>query len=89
MEDIREIVKTASALGATETMRALGVTAGELSERQAIRVYGGWFKEAVERKEILPCRRGSGKTGTKRYDVRDILQYKLARQIRRVTLILK
>lgn len=69
-------------IGCVQTMRSLGVTSGEMSERQAVRTYGSWFVEAVNRGDIAPCRVGNGKTGTKWYNVTDILSYKARKEIR-------
>lgn len=68
-------------LGCAQTMRDLGVTSGEMSERQAFKTYGNWFKEAVQRREITPCRVGNGRTGTRWYNVTDILSYKTRKEI--------
>lgn len=69
-------------IGCVQTMRSLGVSSGELSERQAIKTYGKWLVEAINRNDILPCRVGNGKSGTKWYNVTDILTYKAKKEIR-------
>ena len=89
MEDILKIISTAVSIGATETLKNLGIHSGELSERQALKIYGSWLKEAIANRDVTPCRIGDGKTGTRWYDVADILQYKLSRQVRRVELKFK
>lgn len=60
----------------TETLRQLGLTDGEISDRQARKVYGKPFKEAVEAGTIRPVRVGVGKTATRYYRVVDILDWK-------------
>jgi len=60
----------------TETLRQLGLTDGEISDRQARRVYGKPFIEAVEGGLIKPVRVGNGRTGTRYYRVIDILSWK-------------
>lgn len=89
MEDILKIISTAASIGSTETLKNLGIHSGELSERQALKIYGSWLKEAIANRDVTPCRIGDGKTGTRWYDVADILQYKLSRQVRRVELKFK
>lgn len=64
------------AVGAAEGLRLAGVTAGEISERQAKRTYGKWFSDAVAAGHISPLRVGPGRTSTKYYSVTDILTYK-------------
>lgn len=51
----------------------LGVTAGEVSQRQAEKIYGSWFKMASSSNRIHPVRVGNGNTGTKWYSVQEIL----------------
>lgn len=51
----------------------LGVTSGEISSRQAEKVYGSWFKVASSSKRIHPVRVGNGNSGTKWYSVTEIL----------------
>ena len=60
----------------TETLRQLGLTDGEISDRQARKVYGKPFKEAVEGGLIRPVRVGVGRTATKYYRIVDILAWK-------------
>lgn len=64
------------AVGAAEGLRAAGVTAGEISERQARKTYGKWFVDEVAAGRIRPIRIGYGKTATKHYSVVDILTRK-------------
>lgn len=60
-------------MGATKAMVNLGVTSGEMSQRQAEKTYGSWFKVAASSKRILPVRTGNGTSATKWYSVTDIL----------------
>lgn len=69
-------------IGCVQTMSLLGVTSGELSESKAVKTYGKWFIEAIQRDELKPCRVGNGKTGTRWYKVTDILSYKARKEIR-------
>lgn len=59
----------------TETLRQLGLTSGELSERQARKTYGKPFTDAVAAGRIKPVRVGYGKTATKHYRIADILAW--------------
>lgn len=61
-----------------ETLRQLGLTSGEVSERQARKTYGKPFTDAVAAGRIKPVRVGYGKTATKHYRVADILDWQAA-----------
>lgn len=74
--DIRELVKTAAAMGTAQTLENLGISAGEMSYRKARDTYRGWFVEAVERGRLHPWRVEEGKNGTKYFRVVDILALK-------------
>lgn len=58
-----------------ETLRMLGVTSGEVSERKARMTYGKPFTDAVAAGRIKPVRVGYGKTATKHYRIADILDW--------------
>ena len=64
------------AVGAAEALRLAGLTDGEISERQARKVYGKWFVSAIADGSIKPVRIGIGRTATKHYRISDILAYK-------------
>ena len=74
--DTGRMIQSWIAVGAAEGLRMAGVTAGEISERQARKTYGKWFVEAVAAGKIRPIRMGAGRTSTKHYSVTDILTYK-------------
>lgn len=74
--DTGRMIQSWIAVGAAEGLRMAGVTAGEISERQARKTYGKWFVEAVAAGKIRPIRIGAGRTSTKHYSVTDILTYK-------------
>lgn len=76
--NIERIAKAWSAAGAAEAFALCGVTSGEVSERQARKVYGTWFREAVEAGRIRPVRVGVGRTATRWYSIAEILAYKAA-----------
>ena len=60
MKSLESLITTCIELGATRAMVNLGVTSGEISQRQAEKVYGSWFKMASSSKRILPVRTGNG-----------------------------
>lgn len=55
-----------------ETLKALGLSDRQVSQREAERTYGRWFRDAVKRGEIKPARCGSR---TRWYSIADILEY--------------
>lgn len=74
----------------TEVLRQLGFASGEISDRQARKVFGKPFAEAVAAGKIRPVRIGTGKTATKHYRITDILaeqsrSYETARLIYKPT----
>lgn len=73
MKPLESLITTCMELGATRAMVNLGVTAGEISFRQASETYGSWFRVAASNHRIHPVRVGNGKTGTKWYSVTEIL----------------
>lgn len=85
MENIEKVISLAIRngieIGCVQTMKSLGVSSGEMSERKAVRTYGKWFVEAIRKNEITPCRVGNGRTGTRVYNVTDILSYKAMKEI--------
>jgi len=74
--DARKMIEAWVAVGAAEGLRLAGVTAGEISERQARKTYGKWFSDEVAAGRIRPIRIGTGKTATKHYRLTDILTRK-------------
>ena len=71
--ELHRLIASAAQQGAAEALHALGLTAGELSQRQAVRVYGKWLREAMQAGKIRPVRVEDGHAGTRWYAVRDIL----------------
>lgn len=63
-------------LGATLALERLGLTAGELSQRQARKVYGAYFDTLRKQGRIAPAHTEAGHAGTKFYRVADILACK-------------
>ena len=73
-----EIVKSAAKAGAMEALEALGLTAGEISQRRARDLYGKWFTDAERSGRIRPARVDDGRNGTRHYRVVEIQQLKTA-----------
>lgn len=74
--DGSRMIQSWIAVGAAEALRLAGLTDGEISDRQARKVYGKWFSDAVAAGHIKPVRVGYGRTATKHYRISDILAYK-------------
>ena len=63
-EEIREVVLA--------TLKELGLADRVISQREAERTYGRWFRDAVRRGDIRPARRGER---TRWYSVTEINAY--------------
>ena len=72
-KELHRLIESAAAMGAAQALHALGLTAGEISQRQAVRIYGKWLSEAIAAGRIVPARIEPGYAGTKFYRVEDIL----------------
>lgn len=82
MENLERIVESAAALGAAHLAETLGLTAGEISQRQARKRYGKWFTDAERAGRITPCRVDNGRNGTRHYRVVSIQELKTADLVR-------
>ena len=82
MEYLERIVKEAAAMGTAQTLEALGVSAGELSQRKARSIYGKWFTDAERAGRIRPSRVDNGRNGTRHYRVVEIQELRVADLIR-------
>lgn len=71
--DLHRLIASAAEMGAAQALHALGLTAGELSQRAAVRTYGKWLADAIAAGRITPARIEEGHAGTRWYAVRDIL----------------
>lgn len=89
MKPLESLITTCIELGATQAMVNLGVTSGEISQRQAEKVYGSWFKMASSSKRIYPVRTGNGVSATKWYKVTDILALRAQDELKADLLNLK
>lgn len=70
------LIQTCVELGSAKTMEALGISAGEISQRKARDIYGKYFTDADKAGRIRPCRVETGHRGTRYYRVVDILSLK-------------
>lgn len=70
------LITTCVELGSAKTIEALGLSAGEISQRKARDIYHKWFTDADREGRIRPCRIEDGKAGTRWYRVVDILALK-------------
>lgn len=74
--DIKRLIETAVELGATTALVAAGLQTLEITQTQALKVYGGWFRDAVRDGKVRPCRVDTGHRGTKWYSREEILAAK-------------
>lgn len=77
MNNVYELVTASVELGATIAFERMGVTAGEMSQRQAKKVYGKYFVDLLNTGRIRPVRQEAGHAGTKYFRVADILGCKV------------
>lgn len=72
-QNLDKLIATAAELGATIALQRVGQISGEISEREARRTYGMWFKRAVDEGRIQAHRTGMGTNSKKLYNVAQIL----------------
>ena len=82
MDLLKAIVKEATALGVAQALETLGVSAGEISQRKALKTYGNWFADAERSGRLRPSRVDNGRNGTRHYRVVDIQELKTADLVR-------
>ncbi len=82
MDNLERIVESAAAMGAAKVLEALGITAGEISQRQARKTYGKWFADAERTGRIQPARVDQGRNGTRHYRVVAIQELRTADLVR-------
>ena len=82
MENLERIVEAAAAMGDARVLETLGITAGEISQRQARKTYGKWFTDAERAGRIRPSRVDNGKNGTRHYRVVAIQELRTADLVR-------
>ena len=76
--DLQRLVASAAQQGAAAALAALGLTSGEVSQRQAVKTYGKWLADAIKEGRINPARIEDGHAGTRWYKVADILALQTA-----------
>lgn len=76
--DLQRLVASAAQQGAAAALAALGLTSGEVSQRQAVKTYGKWLADAIKEGRINPVRIENGHAGTRWYKVADILALQTA-----------
>lgn len=81
-DNLDRIIATAAELGATIALQRVGHISGEISEREARRTYGMWFKRAVDEGRIQAHRTGNGPTSKKLYNVAQILALRASDEAR-------
>lgn len=82
MDNLERIVQSAAAMGAAQVLETLGLTAGEISQRQARKTYGKWFTDAEKAGRLRPSRVDQGKNGTRHYRVVAIQELRTADLVR-------
>jgi hypothetical protein len=80
--NLERLISTAAQLGATLALQQAGHISGEISEREAFRVYGSWLRHAVEQGRIQPHRSGVGTNSKKLYNVGQILALRASDEAR-------
>ena len=74
---MQTLIQDAVELGATLALERLGLTSGEVSQRQARKVYGSYFDLLCKQGRISPSHTEAGHAGTKFYRIADILTCKI------------
>lgn len=74
--ELQHLIRTSAALGAQMALEAVGKSSGTITERQALKLHGQWFRDAVRAGRIYPCKVGKGEHGVKWYSIQDILLLK-------------
>ena len=81
-ENTEKVMQTIAQLGATLALQQCGQISGEISEREAFKVYGSWLRHAAEQGRIMPHRSGTGRTSKKMYNVAAILALRASDEAR-------
>lgn len=78
MSNLEQLVHSAASLGAAQVLETLGISAGEISQRKALSIYGTWFRNAERNGRIRPARVDNGRNGTRHYRVVEIQELRTA-----------
>ena len=76
MDTLAALIKTSFEAGLAEGLRVTGAHSGEITQREALRTYGSYFRNAVADGRLKPSRLGHGDRPCKWFRVSDILQLK-------------
>lgn len=76
--ELTAIIRTSAEMGATLALERAGLTSGEISKKEATRIYGTYFTRAVAAGRLTPVRTGSAINSTKYYRIADILALRAA-----------
>lgn len=79
---MNRLVQDAVELGATLALERMGMSSGEMSQRQARKTYGKYFSDLVATGRIRPARQEEGRAGTIYYRIADILECKVEDRIK-------
>ena len=81
---MQRIVKDAARMGADLALASIGKLPDEISQREAIRLYGQPFTDLLKRGVIEPVRLGNGRNGKRYYNRHDINAALAAETIERI-----
>lgn len=72
MRPLEHIIQDSMRIGCLQTLELLGISAGEISQKKGVKLYGKWFRDAVADGRIRPIRIEDGKRGAKIFRIQDI-----------------
>ncbi len=76
--DLFTLIRTANEAGAAAALEKAGITSGEITQKEATRIYGSYFTQAVSAGRLRPVRHGSARNSAKYFRVTDILNLRTA-----------
>ena len=74
---LQQMIAAAFAQGAAWADTMAGRHSGEITARQARKVYGKWFTDAVAQRRLSPARVEDGRSGRHLFSISDILALKV------------
>lgn len=69
-------------MGREDALQELGFSAGEISERKGMMLYGLWFREAVANGSLKPSRIGNGVRANRYYSTKEVLAYRAKMEVK-------
>ena len=78
--ELVDIIRTSAEFGAAKALEDAGLVAGEISQKQATKIYHSFFTRAVAEGRLRPVRTGSAVNSTKYYRIADILALRLTEE---------